>query len=124
MNAAPSIGRIVIFRSRTGGYDVPAIITATTETLAPAGVDAFFASEGKRGVPPLTDEAHVHLTVFTPGLPGQRANADDFLVKSQYGVGENVAGCYQEWDVPRNDLVDDPEGGDVAPGSWRWPVIR
>jgi hypothetical protein len=42
-------------------------------------------SYGQRGVPDLTGDMNVHLTVFTPGLPGQRGDADDFKVKSQHG---------------------------------------
>lgn len=104
---SPTIGRIVIYRSRTGDYDVPAIVTATQETLNPKGVEAGF-------VPALSSEDHVHLTVFTPGMPGMRRSAEDFKVESEHGVSENVAGCYQEWDIP---FV--AEG---SPGSWRWPV--
>lgn len=112
----PSIGRIVTYRSRTGDYDVPAIVTATTETLNPKGPAAYEESGGHKGVPPLSSETHVHLTVFTPGLPGQRATAEDFKVQSEHGMSENVSGCYQEWDIP---FYAEP-----APGAWRWPVIR
>lgn len=108
----PTIGRIVIYRSRTGNYDVPAIVNCTTETIYQPGVDAGH-------VPPLSSPDHVHLTVLTPGKPGLRQTADDFKVESPHGRGENVAGCYQEWDVP----FEDPIGGgeQPAPGSWRWP---
>lgn len=106
----PTIGRIVIYRSRTGTYDVPAIITATTETLNPKGVEAGH-------VPALSSEGHVHLTVFTSGQPGLRGDADDFLVESEHPVSENVAGCYQEWDIP----FDAKRDAEVPPGTWRWP---
>lgn len=106
----PTIGRIVIYRSRTGDYSVPAIVTATADTLNPKGVE-----EGN--VPPLTGDEHVHLTVFTPGAPGLRADASDFKVESAHGRSENISGCYQEWDIPPDpsDLLD------PAPGTWRWP---
>lgn len=115
MEPIPTIGRIVIFRSRTGNYSVPAIITCTIITLAPKGVEVYEASGGEQGVPPLSGAAHVHLHVLTPGIPGQRADAQDFVVE---GVrrSENVGGAYQEWDVPR-----DPREGEQAPGTWRWP---
>lgn len=121
----PTLGRVVIFRSRTGSYDVPAMITATTETLAPAGVGAFVDSGGQRGVPPLTGVDRVHLTVFTPGLPGQRAEAGDFLNEPVIR-SENLAGCYQEWDVPLDGSEDRPVEvvGEPSPGTWRWPVVR
>lgn len=128
MSPAPTIGRIVIFRSRTGKYDVPAIITATAATLNPEGVAAYERSLAKAhalgsgallGVPPLSSDTHVHLTVFTPGIPGQHANADDFVAPPSTGlIGENVAGCYQEFDVPQDEIRD----AHAEPGSWRWPV--
>lgn len=108
----PSIGRIVIYHSRTGDYDVPAIITATKATLNPKGVELGH-------VPDLSSNEHVHLTVFTPGKPGMRRDAEDFLVESEYGRSENVAGCYQEWDIPFVET-----GGIATPGSWRWPTLN
>lgn len=107
----PTIGRIVIYRSRTGDYDVPAIINAVQATLNPKGVELGH-------VPDLSSDTHVHLTVFTPGKPGKRRTADDFLVESEHGRSENVAGCYQEWDIPFVDV-----GGVITPGSWRWPTV-
>lgn len=105
----PTIGRIVIYRSRTGDYDVPAIITATLDSLNPKGVELGH-------VPPITDSHGVHLTVFTPGKPGMRREAEDFKVESPHGRGENVSGCYQEWDIPFTD-----EDEEIEPGTWRWP---
>lgn len=111
----PTIGRIVIYRSRTGDYDVPAIVTATTDTLNPKGVELGH-------VPPLSGPDHVHLTCFTAGTPGMRRGAQDFLVESAHPRSENVAGCYQEWNIPPVDL---PPLGEVppepGPGTWRWP---
>jgi hypothetical protein len=109
---APTIGRIVIYRSRTGDYDVPAIVNATQDTLNLEGVE-------KGYVPPLSDARHVHLTVLTPGVPGMRTQARDFKVESPYGRSENVAGTYQEWDIPEHvaGYGDGPQ-----PGSWRWPA--
>jgi hypothetical protein len=110
----PTLGRIVIYRSRTGDYDVPAIINATEETLNAKGVELGH-------VPPLSGDMHVHLTVFTPGKPGMRRGAEDFKVESPHGRGENVSGCYQEWDIPMADANYSPDG-QPQPGSWRWPV--
>jgi hypothetical protein len=118
---APSIGRIVVYRSRTGDYSVPAIVTATQKTLNPKGVEAGH-------VPPLTGEDHVHLTVFTPGAPGLRQGAEDFKAESVHPRSENVAGCYQEWDIPP-DPAQPPTDGlprnqplpEQEPGTWRWP---
>jgi hypothetical protein len=107
---APSIGRIVVYRSRTGTYSIPAIVNATVDTLNPDGVAAGH-------VPDLSSNTHVHLTVFTPGKPGMRGGAGDFKVESPHGRGENVSGCYQEWDIPFDDSDEDQ-----APGTWRWPT--
>jgi hypothetical protein len=120
----PTIGRIVHYRSRTGKYTVPAIITATTETLNPEGVEAGYVSA-------LSSSEHVHLTVFSPGTPGLRLGAEDFVVpeSEERPVAENVGGSYQEWDVPRfvHPSGLPAERGDTrldvqAPGTWRWPV--
>jgi hypothetical protein len=121
----PGIGRVVWYRSRTGKYTVPAIITATQESLYEGGVAAGM-------VPALSSDDHVHLTVFTPGMPGNRETADDFKVESPHGRGENVAGCYQEWDVPLatpgyevlSDWAAPDDGADrQPPGTWSWPII-
>jgi hypothetical protein len=150
----PSIGRVVVFRSRTGVYDVPAVVTATVDSLVSAGVEAFARSWGEvetwkeyessqaaglseaeyrewaatyprpvlRGVPPLSSPSHVHLTVLTPGLPGQRGNAQDFVVPPAHGLEpmENAGGSYQEFDVPFAELVD-VDVDEWSPGTWRWP---
>jgi hypothetical protein len=109
---APTIGRIVIYRSRTGDYSVPAIVNCTVDTLNAKGVELGH-------LPPLTaGDFPVHLTVFTPGKPGMRRGADDFKVESPHGRGENVAGCYQEWDIP----FDSSDEFEQAPGTWRWPA--
>lgn len=130
----PTIGRIVIYRSRTGNYSCPAIVTATVDSLAPGGVNRWRDTAGAEGVPPLSAEDNVHLSVFTPGLPGLRVAAQDFEVESEHPRQENVNGIYQEWDVP---FFDVPPGYrlamvDVSPvlpdgvmvqdaGSWTWP---
>lgn len=116
--APVAIGRVVIYRSRTGEYDIPAVVTATVDTLNPKGVEAWRSSDGKKGVPPLGSDTQVHLTVLTPGIPGQRGDADDFQVVSEHPIGENVAGVYQEWDIPVN-----PPGVVGEPGSCRLPVF-
>jgi hypothetical protein len=107
----PALGRTVIYRSRTGAYDLPAIINCTRETLQIEGVE-------KGHVPMLASPRHVHLTVFSPGKPGLRGTAQDFVVQPTHGAGisENVSGCYQEWDIPEH-----VGNGAVPPGSWRWP---
>lgn len=115
---SPSIGRIVIYRSRTGDYDCPAIVTATAETLNPKGVELGH-------IPALSSDEHIHLTVFTAGKPGLRRGAGDFKVESEHGRSENVAGCYQEWDIPHCEPPEIPyDAGAEAlkPGTWRWPV--
>ena len=111
----PTIGRIVVYRSRTGDYDCPAIVTATTATLNSKGVELGH-------IPALSSGEHVHLTVLTAGKPGLRAGAEDFKVESGHPRSENVAGCYQEWDIPQDDLeADSPHESVPSPGTWRWP---
>jgi hypothetical protein len=102
-----AICRMVEYRSRTGNYSVPAVVNCTTDSIYQPGVEAGH-------VPALTSVDRVHLTVFTPGLPGMRGDADNFVVASEQPVSENVAGTYQEWNIPY-----DPDGG---PGTWKWPT--
>lgn len=123
----PSIGRVVWYRSRTGKYTVPAIVTATTETLAPEGVEAGL-------IPALTDEQHVHLTVFSPGLPQYGPNMHGEPGPARElppgATSHNLAGCYQEWDVAYFDThgirvscapeVDEDSLEQLA-GTWCWP---
>lgn len=121
----PTIGRIVIYRSRTGNYDVPAIVTCTAYTLAPVGVEMWHASNGEKGVPPLSSPEHLHLAVLTPGIPGLRAGAQDFKTESPHGRSENVNGVYQEWDIAHDQgetLSEASLGREPQPGTWRWPV--
>jgi hypothetical protein len=99
----PTIGRIVIYRSHIGDYDLPAIVTATVETPNRADVE-------KGYVPELSSAEHVHLTVFTPAVPG-------------------VGSIYQGWDVPPAAPVEGKgfiesqatPAGEPGPGTWRWP---
>lgn len=89
----PTIGRIVHYRSKTGNYTLPAIITATRDSLWPEGVE-------RGDVPALSDDGlHVHLHVLTPG---------------------SLRG-YQEHDVPfhAGELVEGPDAQE--PGTWKWP---
>lgn len=57
---APTLGRIVHYRSNTGDYDLAALVTATVDTLTEAGL-------ARNEVCPLSSPTHVHLHVFTPG---------------------------------------------------------
>jgi hypothetical protein len=132
----PAIGRIVWYRTKVGEYDLPAMITATQETLHAEGVALYLESRktvpvamgstvalDAQGVPPLSGPENVHLTVFSPGLPGN---------VERPGLDANAGGSFREWDVPlfepTNTLSPVPGSQPVPvepePGSWRWPVIR
>ena len=115
-----TIGRIVIYKSRTGDYVVPAIVNCTADTLSPRGVEAGH-------VPPLTGQGHVHLTVLTPGKPGMRRGASDFVVESEHGRSENQGGTYTEWDIPPatpDGLIQsyDQSYDQMPPATWAWPA--
>jgi hypothetical protein len=121
MSEGATIGRIVWYRSRTGLYSCPAMITATVDTLYQPNVDAGY-------IAPLSSPDHIHLTVMTPGKPGKRATADDFKVVSEHPIQENVGGLYQEFDIPfwQPDDLSAPfyAPGDASPqpaGTWTWP---
>lgn len=100
-----TIGRIVIYRSRTDNYSVPAIVAGSWNSLAWDNVEA-------GNIPPLSNEDCAHLVVFSSGYPGKRADAMDFEVESPHGRAENAGGSYQEWDI-----AYDAQGG---PGTWCW----
>jgi hypothetical protein len=118
----PKIGTTVIYRSKTGKYSVPAIITATQDTLYQPAVDGGH-------IHPLSSPYHVHLTVLTPGIPGERLPDTDPAIRSQ-----NEGGTYQEFNIPffGNGLdyvkIDNARGRLAAPGeyspqdpsTWTW----
>lgn len=133
----PSLGRIVLYRSKTGKYTLPAVIVATQDTLAEEGVQVYSETHGKRGVPPLSSPDHVHLIVLTPGIPltGPNRRGDEAPASDLKGAA-NLAGTYQEWNVPLwepsgpslQELAQ-PQAGPRPPeeqpgGTWVWPVIR
>lgn len=107
----PTIGRIVVYRSRTG-YDVPAMVAATQDTLVPKGLQIFEASGGKRGCPPLDSPDHLHLVCFTPGIPG-------VYPESEGMPSTPAGGTFQEWNVP---FFNPTLAASKPPAaSWRWP---
>lgn len=86
----PRLGDLVVYRGKQGVLAPrSAVVTATVASLDPGNVEA-------GAVPALTDEQHLHLWVFTPG----------------------VSGGFAEFDVPCGG-----EGpvGEIPPGSWCWP---
>lgn len=107
----PTIGRIVIYRSRTG-YTCPAIITATRETLIHANVVKGYISD-------LSEASNVHLTVFTPGKPGSGPRKYGWWWRRRQGAQRNTSGLYQEWDVPKSKRLNG--SGEQEPRTWKWP---
>jgi len=108
--AGLAIGRAVTYRSKTGKYDLPAVVTATVATLDPEGV-----SLGH--VPELTSPSRVHLTVFTCGKAG--TSRGDNPVNN-----EAAGGSYQEFNIPQfvvEEIGADQEAAEIVAGTWRWP---
>lgn len=109
--AGLTITRAVVYRSKTGAYDLPAVVTATVDTIDPKGV-----SLGH--VPELTGPSRVHLTVFTCGKQGTAREGN--VVNN-----EAAGGSYQEFNIPQ--FVVPEVGAEDAPvevvaGTWRWPA--
>jgi hypothetical protein len=107
--AGLAIGRVVIYRSKTGKYDLPAIVNCTTATLDPEGV--------KLGhVPELSTPDAVHLTVFTCGKEGTSREGN--VVNN-----EAAGGSYQEFNIPMSGFspATATEGDEPQPGTWRFP---
>lgn len=119
MTARPTLGRIVIYRSKTGTYSMPAIITATLDSLYQPNVDAGH-------VPALSSDQHVHLTVLTPGTPGERSAGTPLELGRAHPP---AGGSMQEWDIDEFEPHLDAAGerfaaGDLSAqpaGTWAWP---
>lgn len=108
--AGLAIGRAVTYRSKTGSYDLPAVVTATIATLDPTGVELGH-------VPPLTAADHVHLTVFTCGKQGTSREGNPVN-------NEAAGGSYQEFDIPQfvvPELGAEDAAVEIPAGTWRWP---
>lgn len=115
--SAPTIGRIVIYRTdgRNGlVYDLPAIVSCTQ-----ASHPGDYPDESVNPLPVPSDEDSVHLTVFTPGGFGSKIDDadpddEDFVGAPTFTPG---SGTYVEWDVPRWA----GDRGNPEPRTWRWP---
>lgn len=108
--AGLGIARAVIYRSKTGSYDLPAVVTATVKTLDPTGV-----SLGH--VPELTGPSRVHLTVFTYGKQGTARDGNPVN-------NEAAGGSYQEFNIPQfvvPEVGAEDEPVEIVNGTWRWP---
>jgi hypothetical protein len=122
------LGRMVWYRSKTGTYTCPAIITATVDSIYQPNVD-----EGH--LLPLSSNTHVHLTVFTPGLQGHASDATrktypDLVADDRFN--KPAGGSFQEFDIPFWDGLGELYQRDVDPsefehdmqpaGTWMWPA--
>jgi hypothetical protein len=74
----PTVGRVVHYHAKTRGYVLPAIVTATRESLDPEGV-------ARGDVPPLDADDCVHLEVMTCGAQGRY---QEFNVEPGDGPGQ------------------------------------
>jgi hypothetical protein len=100
----------VTYRSKTGSYDLPAIVNCTVATLDPKGVELGH-------VPELTGPSRVHLTVFTCGKQGTAREGSEVN-------NEAAGGSYQEFNIPQFVVEETGAEDDVAEpvaGTWRWP---
>lgn len=105
----PTIGRIVVYRSKTGNYVVPGLVSATVDTLYRPAVDEGHISD-------LSSDTHVHLVVFTPGFAGHRNSSTSIEQAEELTrLSSPAGGTYQEFDVPYDETGQ-------TPGSWSWPV--
>lgn len=121
----PRLGAVVWFRSRTGRWTAPAVVTAVLDSLYQPNVEAGH-------LPPLTSDRHVHLTVLTPGRPG---HVSDETRETHPELADPdrpnrpAGGTFQEWDIPQwscegAGIVPDEEGflwDDQEDGTWMWP---
>lgn len=118
----PTIGRDVWYRSATG-FLAPAKVVTTIDTIAPHGAAEWERTGGLQGMPPLDDERHVHLVVFTAGVTYTPPTPGP-------GVDVPEGGTFREWNVPGVDidgrLIEPGHLGDLVdempPRSWCWPA--
>lgn len=121
----PRLGAVVWFRSRTGRWTAPAVVTAVLDSLYQPNVEAGH-------LPPLTSDRHVHLTVLTPGRPGHVSDETRDThpeLADPDRPNRPAGGTFQEWDIPqwsREEAGIDPdeEGflwDDQDDGTWMWP---
>lgn len=107
----PKIARMVIYRSRTDRYSVPAIINTTMETLVREMVEGGY-------IDPLDSVDHVHLTVLTGGRAGKRhPDTDPAIPQAPPG------GSYQEFNIPYADMNGNWHYDEQPPGTWAWPSL-
>lgn len=125
----PRLGATVLYRSRTGTYTMPALISATTASLYQPNVDAGH-------VAPLSSDTNVHLGVITCGIPGHvSARTLDQHPELADTDRPNMpaGGTFAEWDIPFWDprtatgdgQLDAWLDGDLTAqpaGTWTWPV--
>ncbi len=89
---APGLGRILHYRGKLGLQTMrAAIVTATAETLDPAGVEA-------GTVEPITDASHVHLWVWSPSADNPNGGFPEFDVPFGGGDLEIPPGTWR-WPV-------------------------
>lgn len=116
---AVTIGRIVLYRTdgRNGlTYDLPAIVTCTTESHPGA------YPNGDANPLPVPEAGSVHLTVFTPGGFGTTVAGSPPEDDAEFVGAPSItpgSGTYVEWNVPEADGEGDPPNR-----SWRWPERR
>lgn len=118
------LGQTVLFRSRTGAWTAPAVVTATQESLNRDNVTAGH-------VPDLTDPLNVHLTVLTPGIQGHvsdRTAAEHPELVADDRPNKPAGGSFQEWDVaqwlpesPPEEWDREFDYADQPAGTWTWP---
>lgn len=106
----PTIGRIVIYRSKIDngpGNDVlsPAVITRTRATTVPAVIDRW--GPEPREVVSASDPSERHMTVARPEGVVNELPDDDTVDLAVFGVGQT----YREFAVSRGD----------DRGQWQWP---
>lgn len=112
MSDRPSLGRIVLYRSKIGdGIDSPAIILRTQDTTVASVLDRWGPEEPVAVAehdPSITHEKAERPAAMVPVL--ESPTHVDLLV---HGLGRD----YREYNVPFDAVRD----ASVPPGTWRWP---
>lgn len=106
------LSRQVIYRSKTADYSLAATVIADAESINPLGVE-------RRQVPPLTGEGHVHLTVFTPGLPPVLTpSRTALIIDTRLPLGSRILPLNEALDSIGDEMADLEEGQFIGMGQF------
>jgi hypothetical protein len=112
VSGQPTIGRIVLYRSKVGdGIDSPAIVLRTQDTTNLDVIERWGPEPGV--VEGAGETGREHETVGRPAALVPVLSSPTHVDLLVHGLGKD----YREYNVP----LDATRDAEVPPGTWRWP---